>query len=109
MGIGDFFKRGSAVEESIELPVDEMQEPSEKIMVRVEKLNGMIDVERVEKLVREGNIMLLKVKNLQTNDLGEFKNTVQKLKRRCLQYGWDLVAISDGYILVVPKFAKIVR
>jgi SepF-like predicted cell division protein (DUF552 family) len=109
MGIGDFFRRGSAVEESIELPVDEMQEPSEKIMVRVETLTGMIDVERVEKMVREGNIMLLKVKDLQTNDLGEFKNTVQKLKRRSLQYGWDLVAISDGYILVVPKFAKIVR
>ena len=108
MGIGDIFKRVAPEDEPIELPV-EQEEPTEKIMVRVENLTGMIDVEHIERLIREGNILLLKVKDLQTKDLGEFKNTVSKLKRRCLQYGWDLVAISDGYILMAPKFAKIVR
>ena len=107
MGLGDFFKKARPSEESIELPMEE--EPMEKILVRVESLSGMRDVERIERLMREGSILLLKVKDLQTKDLGEFKNTVQKLKRRCLQYGWDIVAISDGYILMAPKFAKIVR
>lgn len=105
MGLGDLFKRKT--EEVIEL--SEEEEPKEKILIRVENLGGLADIERIERLMRDGTILLLKVKELQTKDLGEFKNTVSKLKRRCLQYGWDLVAIADGYILMTPKFAKIVR
>ena len=107
MGIMDIFKRSKPSEESIELPVDE--EPTEQIVIRVDTLGGLVDIDRIEKLMREGNIIFLKVKELQTKDLGEFKNAVEKLKRRCLQYGWDIVAISDGYLLMTPQYAKIVR
>lgn len=94
-------------EEVLELPVEE--EPVEKIMVRVENLRSTMDVDRIEHMVREGNILLLKVIELQKQDLGQFKNVVDKLKRRSVQFGWDIVAIADGYILITPKFAKIVR
>lgn len=102
--------RGKAkgrTEEVIELPAEE--EPLEKIMVRVENLTSSMDVERFERMLREGNILLLKVLELQKQDLGQFKNVVDKLKRRSVQFGWDIVAIADGYILITPKFAKIVR
>ena len=58
MGIGDIFKRVAPEDDSVELPV-EQEEPTEKIMVRVETLTGMIDVEHIERLIREGNILLL--------------------------------------------------
>ena len=108
MGFGDILKKAKPKEETIELP-DETEEPVEKIMVRVENLGGLEDAERIERLMQAGCILLLKVKELQSKDLGEFKNTVDKLKRRCLQYGWDMVAVSDGYIVMAPGFAKIVR
>lgn len=106
MGIMDLFKRKK--EEAIELPVEE-EAPAGKITVRIENLASIADVERFERLLREGNILLLKVKELQKRDLGQFKNAVERLKRRCMQYGWDIVGIEDGYLVLAPKFAKIER
>lgn len=103
----DFLRRKSPGEDAVELPVE--PEQKEKITVRVENVSSVLDVERIEKLLREGNILMLKVQQLQSNDLGEFKNVVEKLKRRCIQFGWDLVAIADGYLVMTPKFARIVR
>jgi len=89
---------------------DEGQHDSkEKLNVRIDYLMGAEDVDRVAKLVREGNIMLLKIKDLQKKDIGLLQNTVQKLKRICSQSGWDVVGLEDGYLVVTPQFAKIER
>jgi len=97
-------------EAQVELPVEEeVEEAKDKVFVRVENLTGVNDVERIERLIKEGNILFLKIAELQRKDLGQFKQTVQMLKRRSLQFGWDLVGIEEGYIVVTPKFAKIVR
>jgi SepF-like predicted cell division protein (DUF552 family) len=94
-------------EELIELP--EEVEPSEKIWIRVDKLNGMGDVDRLIKLIKEGNILFLKTKELQKKDLGEFQSSVQKLKKHCSNYGFDIAGTEEGYIVCVPKFAQIER
>ena len=109
MGFKDLFKREKSADDSVELTEELEETPAKKVMIRVESLAGLIDTDRIEKLLRDGNILLLKVKDLQLKDIGEFKNTVSKLKRKSFEYGWDLVAIEDGYILLAPKFAKIVR
>jgi len=88
---------------------DEQPESKEKLNVRIDYLMGAEDVDRVAKLVREGNIMLLKIKDLQKKDLGLLQSTVQKLKRICSQSGWDVVGLEDGYLVVTPQFAKIER
>lgn len=97
--------------EPVELPVEEAEseEPREKIMVRIENLTGVNDVERIERLVKGGNILFLKIADLQKKDLGQFKQTVQMLKRRSMQFGWDLVGVEEGYLVITPKFAKIAR
>jgi len=102
-------KLAQAEEEQMELPTEQQEGPSEKVTVRVDNLQGINDVERIEKLVKDGNIMFLKVFDLQKKDLGQFKQTVQMLKRRCIQYGWDIVGIEEGYMVLAPKFAKIAR
>jgi SepF-like predicted cell division protein (DUF552 family) len=107
MGLMDIFKKKE--EDSIELTEEIEEVPAKKIMIRVESLTGLIDTDRIERLLIDGNILLLKVKDLQIKDIGEFKNTVSKLKRKSFEYGWDMVAIEDGYLLLTPKFAKIVR
>lgn len=111
MGFMDSLKKLTKnEEEQIELPLDEEdQQPSEKIYVRVENLGGVNDVERIEKLLKAGNILFLKIAELQKRDLGQFKQTVQMIKRRCVQFGWDIVGIEEGYIVLTPKFAKIMR
>lgn len=107
-----FFERlkkfATAEEEQMELP-NEQEGPSERVTVRVESLQGVNDVDRIEKLLKDGNILFVKVMDLQRKDLGQFKQTVQMLKRRCIQFGWDIVGIEEGYMILAPKFAKIAR
>jgi len=94
-------------EELIEL--SEEVEPFQKITVRVDKLNGMGDVDRLIKLIKEGNILFLKTKELQKKDLGEFQTSVQKLKKYCNNYGFDMIGTEEGYLVCTPKFAQIER
>jgi SepF-like predicted cell division protein (DUF552 family) len=117
MGFMDSLKKFfKGEEEQIEMPPEGMEgaeagagQVTDKIMVRVENLTGVNDVERIEGLLKQGNILFLKVVDLQKKDLGQFKQTVQMLKRRCIQFGWDIVGVEDGYIVLTPKFAKIMR
>jgi SepF-like predicted cell division protein (DUF552 family) len=98
---------GSEEEEVVELPTEEEATP--KINVRVENLTGMEDVDRIMKLLKEGNILFLKTRDLQKKDIGQFQTTVQKMKRSCSQYGFDIVGTEEGYLICTPRFAKIER
>ena len=111
MGFMDYLKGiGKSEEEQIELPVEEPVEgAADKVTVRIENLTGVNDVERIERLIKAGNILFLKVTDLQRRDIGQFKQTIQMLKRRCVRFGWDIVGIEDGYMVITPKFAKILR
>jgi len=99
----DLLKR----EEPMELPVEE--ETAQPVYVRVENLKDFVDIERITRLLRDGNIVFLKTRELQRTDLGEFQNCVQKLKRVSNQYGFDIVGTEEGYIVLTPTFAKIAR
>lgn len=94
-------------EGDVELPVAE--EPVERVSVRIENLGGMGDIDRVTKFVREGNILFLKTRELQKKDLGQFQTSVQKLKRVCTNYGFDIAGTEEGYLVITPKFAQIAR
>lgn len=115
MGFMDSLKKlFKREEEQVELPPEGVEgagteEIADKITVRVENLTGVNDVERIEGLLKQGNILFLKIADLQKKDLGQFKQTVQMLKRRCIQFGWDIVGVEDGYMVLTPKFAKIMR
>lgn len=106
--IKDLLKRVRKEEdEHVELPVEDS--PSEKITVRIDHLGGLVDVDRLMKFLREGNILFLKTKDLQKRDLGQFQTAVQKLKRVCTNMGFDLAGTEEGYIVVTPRFAQIAR
>lgn len=91
----------------VELPVAE--EPTERVTVRVENLGGIGDIDRVVKFVREGSILFLKTRELQKKDLAQFQTSVQKLKRTCTNFGFDIAGTEEGYLVVTPKFAQIAR
>jgi len=110
LGIKDLLPRFSISrkeDEYVELPIEE--EEKEKLTVRIENLGGVNDVDRLIKLVKGGNILILKTKLIRKKDLGQFQNSVQKLKRLCHNFGFDIAATSDGFIICTPRFAKIER
>ncbi len=103
----DLFKGLRSEKELVELPEETEEKP--KISIRVEKLHDFVDVERISKLLKEGNIIFLKTAELQKKDLGEFQNSVRKLKRECMRFGWDIVGLEEGYLILAPSFATIER
>lgn len=95
-------------EEPVEIQHPEEAE-QEKIKIRIENFGGMLDIDRLMKFVREGNILFLKTKELQRRDVGAFQTGVQKWKRVCQQLGWDIAGTEEGYLVITPRFAQIVR
>jgi len=110
MSIRDLFKRFTSpkpAKDSIEFHEEESE--VQKLMVRIENLTELSDVERLAALVKQGNILVIKIRDLQKKDLGQFQLTVQKLKRICTQWNWDIVGTEDGYLVVTPQFVSIER
>lgn len=101
--------RGPKSDDSEHMELPHEDESGEKVSIRVENLGGVGDVDRIAKLLREGNILFLKTKDLQKRDLGQFQTAVQKLKRVCSNFGYDIAGTEDGYLLVTPGFAEILR
>lgn len=93
--------------EEIELPEEEKPQP--KLWIRVENLSGLADTDRIVRRVKEGNVILLRVLELQRKDLGHFKAAINKLKRECARFGWDIVGLAEGYVLITPERIKISR
>jgi len=94
-------------EELVEFPEEE--EEKKQILVRVETLKDFVDTERISRLLKDGNIVFLKVAELQRHDLGEFRNCVEKLKRNSRRFNWDIVGIEEGYLILTPPAVRIER
>lgn len=109
MGFLDFFKKliTKPAEDAVEFPEEE--EPRERLTVRIENVSGLQDVERVASYLKQGNVVLVKLKDLQKKDVGLFQTTMQKMKRLSMQFNWDMVALQEGYLIVTPNFARIER
>ncbi len=110
MGLADIFKRKISREpsdDSVEFPGEEA--PAERMKVRVETVNNLTDLDRVAGYLKQGHVILVKVKDLQRNDVGLFQTAVQKMKRMSTQFNWDLVALPEGYLVVTPNYVRIER
>ena len=80
-----------------------------RINVRIEDLEDYRDVEVVQRLVREGNIVFLKIKTLREKNIGELKRAVQKLRKGSIAMGGDIVGVDDNFLVLCPQFARVFR
>ena len=107
MGLFDIFKSKKPTEDAVEFPED--KEPREALTVRIENVSGLGDVERIGGYLKQGNVVLVKVRDLQKKDVGLFQTSLQKMKRLSTQFNWDMVALQEGYVIMTPSFARIER
>ncbi len=80
-----------------------------KIGIIIESVSEFGDTERVLKQVREGRIVLMKVKALKDKDLGELKRVVEKFKRTVLAQNGDIVGVEQDWLLLVPEHVTVHR
>lgn len=109
MGLLDGLFGRKSEDDVVEVDDEPAEAAKAQVMVRIETLRDFTDIDRISRNVREGSIVLIKTKDLQRKDLGEFQNCVAKLKRVSSTYGFDLAGTDEGYLIVTPTFAKISR
>jgi SepF-like predicted cell division protein (DUF552 family) len=105
---GKGFKEMSE-EEFIELDTEEAQTPSGKVPIRVDKLEDFADTDRIQKIIRDGSIVLVKIKALRSKDISELKRAIDKLRKTTVAMNGDIAGIDEDFIIVTPSFAHVVR
>lgn len=96
-----------APEELTELPVHE--EESVQTTVMIEKLESLVDSDRIIKKVRSGNIVIARIKELREQNLDELKHAISKIRTSCSVFNGDIAGVGDEWLIVTPSTAKIHR
>jgi SepF-like predicted cell division protein (DUF552 family) len=96
-------------EDFIELDTSSLETPSKKIPIKVDKLDDFSDSDRIQKLIREGSIVLVKIKGLRSKDISELKRAIDKLRKTCIAINGDIAGIDEDWIIVTPNFAHVAR
>ena|SRR3989344_254999 len=98
---------GKKEEDYLELEHQEEEKISSRIPLEIERIEVLDDSDRVQEKLREGRILIVKIKGLKEKDLGELKRAVDRIKRTCTALNGDLAAIGDEWLLATPGGAKI--
>ncbi len=80
-----------------------------KVAVRIENLKSFSDIEGIQKFVRDGNIVFLRIKDLRGKDISELKRSVDRLKKTCTAMNGDIVGVDEDFLIITPQFAKVWR
>ncbi len=96
-------------EEFIELDAEDIETPSGKIPIRVDKMEDFSDSDRIQKHIRSGNIVLVKIKTLRGKDISELKRAIDKLRKTCIAMNGDIAGIDEDWVILTPAFAHIAR
>jgi len=95
-------------EEFVELDESALNEDN-KVGVRIEVLKDFLDTERIQQLIREGDVIFLRIKELRNKDVTELKRSVEKLKKTCVAMNGDIAGIDEDFLVLTPKFARVYR
>lgn len=87
----------------------EQEELSPRMLIEVEKMSDFADSDRLIKKVREGRVLLIKIKELKEKDMTELKRAVEKVKKTCTAINGDIAGIGDDWIVVTPSVARVHR
>jgi len=105
-----FGKRGIPETETDEfIEIEPLQEDSKKANIRIETLNDYRDVEGVQKYVREGNVVFLRIRKMRERDMGELKRSVERLRRTTIAMNGDIIGIDEDFLIITPPSVKIYR
>ncbi len=96
-------------EEFIELDTEQAETPTGKVPIKVDKLEDFSDSDRVQRQIREGAIVLVKIKGLKNKDISELKRAIDKLRKTCVAQNGDIAMIDEEWLICTPSFAHVAR
>ena len=95
--------------EFIELDTAEASAPAGKIPIKIDRMEDFSDSDRIQKLIRDGSVVLIKIRKLKEKDLSELKRAVDKLRKTCVAMNGDIAGIDEDWIICTPAFAHVAR
>ena len=96
-------------DEFIELDTTAPEASGGKIPIKIEKLEDFADTDKLQKLVREGAIVFVKIKTLKEKDISELKRAIEKLRKTIIAINGDIAGIEEDWIVLCPSFAHVMR
>jgi len=96
-----------ATDEFIEL--EPTTEDQGKAHIRIETINDYRDVEGIQKQVREGNIVFLRIRKMRERDIGELKRVVERLRRTTIAMNGDIIGVDEDFLILTPPTVRIFR
>lgn len=79
------------------------------VRVKIDSLEGYADTDRIQSMLRNGNVIFLKIRDLRERDINELKKAVEKLRKTCSAMNGDIVGIDEDYLIITPSFARVFR
>lgn len=81
---------------------------SKKTNVIVDKLE-LVNVDKLLRKVKEGNIVIVKIKELKEANIQELKYAINKMRNICENIGGDIAGVGDEWLILTPNTARIER
>lgn len=97
---------GREPEEYMELDIQE-EKPRDKLLIQVERLESFGDSDRIQKKLRDGFVLLIKVRDLREKDISELKRAITKIKKTCLALNGSIAGLGEDWLLATNGSAKI--
>ena len=110
MNLPRFLKKEQEEEigEYAELPMEGEAEPT-SMKIIVDKLEGYASVDKIMRHVRNGNIVIVRIKEMKDTNMDELKHAVGKLRNACANVDGDVAGVGDEWIVVTPSTVRIQR
>lgn len=96
-------------DELLELSEDIGEGKVRAVPIKIVQLEEYKDAEEVQKSVREGKIVFVKIKRLKEKDMSDLKRAIERIRKTCTAVDGDIAGVDENYIVVAPSYAKVVR
>jgi len=80
-----------------------------KVIIKMEKILEYRDAERIQKEVREGNIVIADTEQLKNKDIGELKRAIERIRKTVVAIEGDIVMGPRSILVVCPNYAAVAR
>ncbi|MCJ7450380.1 MAG: cell division protein SepF [Candidatus Nanohaloarchaeota archaeon QJJ-9] len=85
------------------------EETNQKVKIRVATLNEFGDVDKVQSMLRDGNIVWVKMGPLKDKDMTDLKRAIDRIKKTVRSIDGDVAGIDDEWMVATPSYAHVHR
>ena len=105
-----FNPKNKQTEDYLELDYQTEEKPVDnKLLIEIEKIEDFNDSIRIQEKIRNGSVVLAKIKDLKNKNMDELKRTIAKLRKTCIAIDGDIAGVSDDWIVLTPSTARVHR